>query len=109
METYKIRFSDGSETGPLTLEDVKKFIVEKKLKGTSMVHTETSGKWRLAASIVEVRDLIREFDDTQDGVLDRIRPEGTNSNTMMVKKKRQEAKEGPKGFWKRMLGGGSDK
>src|SRR5437016_1264347 len=103
MEQYNIRFSDGTETGLISLDDVKKLVQEGKLKGTSMVFTTGSNKWRLAASIVEVRDLIREFDATQDSVLDRIRTEGAESHTVVMKARRKERLEGgKKSFWKKI-------
>ena len=107
MEQYNIRFSDGTETGLISLEQVRQLVQDGKLKGTSMVFTSGSNKWRLAASILEVRDLIREFDATQDGVLDRIRTEGTASHTVVMKARRKDRLEGgKKPFWKKIFGSG---
>ncbi len=107
MEQFNIRFSDGKETGLISLEQVRQLVQDGKLKGTSMVFTTDSNKWRLAASISEVRDLIREFDATQDGVLDRIRTQGAESHTVVIKARRKERLEGgKKPFWKKLLGSG---
>ena len=107
MEQYNIRSTDGKESGLMPLDDLKKLVQEGKLKGTTMVFTTGSNKWRLAASISEVRDIIREFDATQDSVLDRIRTEGAASNTVVMKARRKERLEGgKKSFWGKILGSG---
>lgn len=106
MEQYNIRSTDGKETGLISLDQVKQLVREGKVKGTSMVSTTSSNKWRLAASITEIRDLIREFDGTQDGVLDRIRTEGAESHTVVMKARRKVHLNKDKPFWKRILGSG---
>ena len=104
METYIIRSTDGTESSPVSLEDLSALVKDGKVRGTSMIYTEGSKRWRLAASISEVRDLIREFAPGQDAVLDRIRTEGAASNTVQIKKRRQEREEVKNPFWKRIFG-----
>ena len=104
MERYIIRSTDGTESSPVSFEELSVLVKDGKVRGTSMVYTEGSRKWRLAASIVEVRDLIREFAPGQDAVLDRIRTEGATSNTVQIKKRRQAGGKAKKSFWKRIFG-----
>ena len=109
MERYNIRASDGTETGAILVEEVKTLIEQGKVKGTSMIYTEGSQKWRLAASIPEIRDLIREFDPTQDKVLDRIRTEGAESHTIIIKARREAHMKEKMSFWSRIFGGSKKK
>ena len=104
MELYIIRSGDGVETKPLSIDEVKSLIQNEGVKGTSMVFTESSQKWRLAASIPEVRALIREFNVGQDRVLDRIRTEGMESKTSILKAKRKIQEDAQRPFWKRIFG-----
>jgi hypothetical protein len=72
-DTYRYRGADGVEVGPLGYQELRSSIQEQRLKGTTMVWTSATDKWHLAASLPEVRVLIRKFNPGQDGILDRIR------------------------------------
>ncbi len=71
---YRIRFADGTETGSLDLHAIEPFVKEGRVRATTMIFIESENKWRLAASVPEVRLLIRKFNEGQDSTLDKIRP-----------------------------------
>lgn len=71
---YRIQFADGAETDLLDLHAMETFVKEGRVRATTMVFIESENKWRLAASVPEVRLLIRKFNESQDSTLDKIRP-----------------------------------
>jgi hypothetical protein len=77
-ELYTIRASDGVEYGPCNLEQVKELVVQGRVKATTMVYTQTAGRWHLAASIAEVRAYLRKYNPSQDSALNKIRALGSN-------------------------------
>jgi len=77
-ELYTIRASDGVEYGPCALEQVKELVVQGRVKATTMVYTQTGGRWHLAASVPEIRSFLRKYNPSQDSALNKIRALGAN-------------------------------
>jgi hypothetical protein len=106
-ETYTIRTGDGVEHEGLNFAEVKELVKGGKVKATTMIFTRSSKLWHLAASIREVRALLRRYNPDQNSILNRIRSMGIHS--------RDSANAGPdpdgsmlrvkKPFWKKLFPG----
>jgi hypothetical protein len=107
-EFYTVRTGDGVEHQNLTLLEVKDLVQKGHVKATTMVLTRTSNRWHLAASILEIRRLLRKYNPGQNSILDRIRNMrvhsrdrasnmGVDPDFTMIKVK--------KPFWKKLFGG----
>lgn len=107
IELYTIRASDGVEYGPSTLEQVKELAKQGRLKATTMVFTRSSNRWHLAASVPEIRLLLREYNPSQDSTLNRIRAQGTkvhDSAHALMAQGRISTIRVKHPFWKRLFG-----
>ena len=102
MAGYILKLLGQSETEPLSLDEVRVLVQQKKVRGTTLVYTEDSQKWRLATSVRETRNLIREFDPTQDKVLDRLSSDAVAGNTLALLAKRRAKEKATKPLWKRL-------
>jgi hypothetical protein len=78
-ELYTIRASDGVVYGPANVDQVKELVKQGKIKATTMIFMQSTGRWHLAASIQEVRAFLRKFNPTQDSILNRIRAMGAGN------------------------------
>ena len=78
-DLYTIRASDGVEYGPSTLEQVKELVKQGRVKATTMIFTQSSKRWHLAASVPEIRALLRQYNPSQDSTLNRIRSVSANT------------------------------
>lgn len=75
-EIYTVRGGDGVEYGPIHISQLQELVKQAKVKATTMIYTQSTGRWHLAASIVEVRALLRQYNPTQNSALNRIRAMG---------------------------------
>jgi hypothetical protein len=75
-EIYTVRGGDGVEYGPINISQLQELVKQSKVKATTMIHTQSAGRWHLAASIVEVRALLRQYNPTQNSALNKIRAMG---------------------------------
>jgi hypothetical protein len=113
MDLYTIRGSDGVEYGPSNIAQVQELVKQGRVKATTMVFTQSGKRWHLAASIPEVRSLLRQYNPSQDSALNRIRSMGGNIrnsahaimaagrvSTIRIKKKNIFAKLP---FWRRFF------
>jgi len=72
-ELYTVRAGDGIEYGPADFEEVKRLVKLGRVKATTMILRKTTKRWHLAASIPEIRALVRKYNPSQNTTLDRIR------------------------------------
>jgi hypothetical protein len=72
-ELYTVRAGDGVEYGPADYDEIKRFVKLGRIKATTMIFKKSSKRWHLAASILEIRSLLRRYNPGQNSVLDRIR------------------------------------
>jgi hypothetical protein len=117
-ELYTIRASDGVEYGPCNLEEVKELVKQGRVKATTMVYTQTAGRWHLAASVPEVRAFLRKYNPSQDSALNKIRSLGSNvrdsahalraAGRMSTIRIKNSSLFNKIPFWKKLFGGGSD-
>ena len=56
---YKIIGGDQKQYGPISLEDVRRWILEGRLNATSMAWAEGSPEWKLLANFPEFADALR--------------------------------------------------
>jgi hypothetical protein len=75
-EIYTVRGGDGIEYGPINIAQVQELVKQVKIKATTMIYVQSAGRWHLAASIPEVRALLRQLNPTQNSALNRIRAMG---------------------------------
>jgi hypothetical protein len=80
-ELYTVRSGDGVEYGPANFEEIKRLVKLGRIKATTMVMRKSSKRWHLAASVPEIRALVRKYNPSQDSVLDRIRSIDHSSGT----------------------------
>ncbi len=73
MELYTVKASDGVEYGPCNIEQVQELAKQGRVKATTMIFAQSTQRWHLAASIAEIRALLRKFNPSQDSALNRIR------------------------------------
>lgn len=104
-ERYTVRASDGVEYGPTTYEELKVLVKQGRVKATTMVFTKSSNRWHLAASIQEVRALLRKYNPSQDSVLNRIRAMGNirDSAHALMQQGRISTVRVKHPFWKRLF------
>jgi hypothetical protein len=101
VEYYTVRAGDGVEYGPADYDEVKRLVKLGRIKATTMILKKTTKRWHLAASIPEVRSLLRKYNPSQNSVLDRIRAidnaahDPRRSSTVRLKIK--------KAFWKKFF------
>ena len=76
---YTVRTRDGLEIGPLSLEEVAKLAQEGQFSSTAMVFRSDSKRWHLAASIPEIRVILRKYNPRRDSHISRLR-QGTLGN-----------------------------
>ncbi len=110
MELYTIRATDGVEYGPMNIDQAAELVKQGRVKATTMVFTQSANRWHLAASVAEIRALLRKYSATQNTTLDRIRALASTVprdsahammavgrvSTIRVKKKQP--------FWKKLFG-----
>ncbi len=108
-ERYTIRASDGVEYGPSTYEELKILAKQGRIKATTMVFTKSSNRWHLAASVTEVRALLRKYNPGQDSILNRIRSMGSirDSAHALMQMGRISTVRVKHPFWKRLFSRGS--
>lgn len=100
-EMYTIRAGDGVEYGPANYEELKELVKLGRIKATTMILKSATKRWHLAASVPEVRSLLRRYNPSQDSILDRIRAidhaahDPRRSSTVRLKIK--------KAFWKKFF------
>ncbi len=70
---YTIRTRDGLEVGPLSLEEVAMLAQEGQFSSTAMVSRSDSKRWHLAASIPEIRVILRKHNPRHDSHISRLR------------------------------------
>lgn len=70
---YTVRTRDGLEIGPLKLEEVGKLVQEGQFSSTAMIYRSDTKRWHLAASIPEVRVILRKFNPRRDSHISRLR------------------------------------
>jgi hypothetical protein len=70
---YTVRTRDGLELGPVGLEDISRIVQEGQLSSTSMIFRSDTKRWHLAASIPEIRALLRKFNPRRDSHISRLR------------------------------------
>ncbi|MDD2710785.1 MAG: hypothetical protein PHV34_22620 [Verrucomicrobiae bacterium] len=106
-EAYTIRGADGIEYGPCNLEQVKEIVRQKRIKATTMVYRHSTHTWHLAASINEIRGLMRKYDPSQSSTLNRLRQfckgdprDSAHNNFGNIS---SSSKHHP--FWKKLFGG----
>lgn len=100
-ERYIIRAGDGVEYGPATYEEVKELVKQGRVKATTMVFTKSTNHWHLAASVQEVRALLRTYNPAQDSTLNRIRPHDSTLALMAHARISRIRVKHP--FWKRLF------
>jgi len=108
MELYTIRASDGVEYGPCPLEQVKELVKQGRVKATTMVFTQSTQRWHLAASVGEVRVFLRQYNPSQDSTLNRIRSLSSSGSARdsahaMMAVKRISTVRMKHPFWKRFF------
>jgi len=108
MELYTIRASDEVEYGPCPLEQVKELVKQGRVKATTMVFTQSTQRWHLAASVGEVRVFLRQYNPSQNSTLDRIRSLSTDiardsAHAAMASKRISTAIRIKHPFWKRLF------
>lgn len=88
---FTVRTRDGLEIGPLTLEEVAKLAQEGQFSSTSMVFRSDTKRWHLAASVPEIRVILRKYNPRRDSHISRLRqgvPEtGRDSHQLSFKVK----------------------
>lgn len=108
MELYTIRGSDGVEYGPCNIEQVQELVKQGRVKATTMVYTQSAKRWHLAASVNEVRALLRKHSPNASSALNRIRGIGTGAprDSAHVMMGRISTIRVKRPFWKRIFGRG---
>jgi hypothetical protein len=76
---YTIRASDGKEYGPCNIEQAKELVKQGRVKATTMIFVQATNRWQLAASVAEIRALLRQYNPTQDSALNKIRSMGSGN------------------------------
>jgi hypothetical protein len=112
MELYRIRGSDGVEYGPSNIEQVQELVKQGRVKATTMIFVQSTQRWHLAASVAEVRCLLRQYNPNQSSTLNKIRSMGKNArdsaHVMMavgrVSTIRVRTPFWKKGFFKKLFG-----
>lgn len=104
-ELYNVRASDGVEYGPMTIEQMRDLVKEGRVRATTMVFTRSSGRWHLAASLQEVRALLRKYAQGQTSVLNRIRAVSDNprDSAHVIPGSRTSTIRVKNPFWKRLF------
>ena len=77
---YTVRTRDGLEVGPLKLEEVAKLVQEGQFSSTAMVYRSDTKRWHLAASIPEIRVVLRKYNPRRDSHISRLRQGATMEN-----------------------------
>jgi hypothetical protein len=77
---YTIKTRDGLEVGPVSLEDLARIVQEGQLSSTSMVFRSDTKRWHLAASIPEIRALLRKYNPRRDSHISKLRKYATGGN-----------------------------
>jgi hypothetical protein len=106
VELYTIRSGNGVEYGPSKFEEVKELVKQGRVKATTMVFTKSTNRWHLAASVSEVRALLRRYVPSQNSILNRIRSiEGSNlrDSAHIVPDVNFSMARGKRPFWKRLF------
>lgn len=70
---FTVRTRDGLEVGPLSLEQVAKLAQEGQFSSTAMVFRSDTKRWHLAASIPEIRVILRKYNPRRDSHISRLR------------------------------------
>jgi hypothetical protein len=70
---YTVRTRDGLEVGPLSLEQVAKLVQEGQFSSTAMVYRSDTKRWHLAASVPEIRVILRKYNPRRDSHISRLR------------------------------------
>jgi uncharacterized protein DUF4339 len=70
---YTIRTRDGLEVGPLSIEEVAKLAQEGQFSSTAMIYRSDTKRWHLAASIPEIRVILRKYNPRRDSHISRLR------------------------------------
>jgi uncharacterized membrane protein len=60
---YKIIGGDGKEYGPVTFEEVQRWIAEKRLKASSLIQKEGSTNWVAVSTLIEFASLFNNVKD----------------------------------------------
>ena len=70
---YTVRTRDGLEFGPLSLDEVAKLAQGGQFSSTAMVYCSDTKRWHLAASIPEIRVILRKYNPRRDSRISRLR------------------------------------
>ena len=88
---YTVRTRDGLEIGPLSLEEVAKLAQGGQFSSTAMIYRSDTKRWHLAASIPEIRVILRKYNPRRDSHISRLRQgaaeTGRNSHQFSFKVK----------------------
>jgi hypothetical protein len=68
-----VRTGEGVEFGPCNIEEVRLLVKQGRIKATTMVFKQSTGRWHLGASVPEIRAFLRMYSPDQDSVLNKIR------------------------------------
>jgi hypothetical protein len=77
---YTVKTRDGLEVGPLSLEEMAHVIQEGQLSSTTMVFRSDTKRWHLAASVPEIRAMLRKYNPRRDSHISRLRRYATGGN-----------------------------
>ena len=108
MEMYNIRGADGVEYGPCDIEGIKELVKQKRIKATTMVYCHSTSSWHLAASVQEIRHLLRKYDPSQSSTLNRLRSfckGDPRDSAHAISFGRVSSTQHKHPFWKRLFGG----
>ncbi len=104
MELYTVRASDGVEYGPCNLDQLTELVKQGRIKATTMVFTLSTNRWHLAASLGDLRNLLRKYNPDQNSTLNRIRAAGSVRDSAHMAVHRVSSIRVKNPFWKRLFG-----
>jgi hypothetical protein len=107
-DLYTIRTGDGVEHQSIGLKEVQQFVKEDRIKATTMVLTQSTQRWHLAASVPEIRKLLRQYNPSQNSVLNRLRSMGAvhsrdSANRFIVEDEDLSAVRMRRSLWKKLF------
>jgi len=70
---YTVKTHDGLEIGPIPLEKVIALAQEGQFSSTSMIFKNDTRRWHLAASLPEIRVILRKHNPRHDSHISRLR------------------------------------
>ena len=76
---YTVKTREGLEIGPMKLEEMIKIAQEGQFSSTSMIFKSDTKRWHLAASIPEIRGVLRKYNPRHDSHISKLR-QGTSGD-----------------------------